>query len=87
VNECKPLPLIKMQRFTRLRAIASSRVTRHHAMHIRRTAENQGLTPAHFKAQLEDLRDTSLTLELNLSTFGPHPRINMGWVGRKVSFS
>jgi len=30
----------------------------------------QGLTLAHFKAQLEDLRDTSLTLEPNLSTFG-----------------
>jgi hypothetical protein len=35
----------------------------------------QGLTLAHFKAQLEDLRDTSLTLELNVSTFGPHPRL------------
>ena len=29
---------------------------------------HQGLTLAHFRAQLEDLRDTSLTLELNLST-------------------
>jgi hypothetical protein len=28
----------------------------------------QGLTLAHFRAQLEDLRDTSLKLELNLST-------------------
>jgi len=25
-----------------------------------------------FRAQLENLRDTSLTLELNLSTFGTH---------------
>ena len=35
---------------------------------------DQGLTLAHFRAQLENLRDKSLTLELNLSTFGKHPR-------------
>jgi hypothetical protein len=34
------------------------------------TPRGQGLTLAHFTAQLEDLRDTSLTLELNGSTFG-----------------
>jgi hypothetical protein len=34
----------------------------------------QGLTLAHFRAHLEDLRDTSLTLEPNFSTFGTHPR-------------
>jgi len=38
-------------------------------------AETQGLTLAHFKAQLEDLRDTLLTSELNLSTFGTHSRL------------
>jgi hypothetical protein len=32
----------------------------------------QGLTLAHFRAQLEDLRYTSLTLELNLGTYGTH---------------
>jgi hypothetical protein len=47
----------------------------------------QGLTLAYFKAQLEDLRDTSLTLELNLSTFAPHPWVNFACVGEKVSFS
>jgi hypothetical protein len=35
-------------------------------------AYQQGLTLPHFTPQLEDLRDTSLTSELNLSTFGPH---------------
>ena len=35
----------------------------------------QGLTLAHFRAQLEDLQDISLTLELNLSTFGTHPAL------------
>ena len=45
----------------------------------------QGLTLAHFKAQLEDLRDTSLTLELNLSIFGQPPRVNLGYMGDKVS--
>jgi len=47
----------------------------------------QGLTLAHFKAQLEDLRDTLLTLELNLSTFGTHARVNLGYTGEIVSFS
>jgi len=35
----------------------------------------QGLTLAHFRAQLEGLRDTLLMLELNLSTLGTHPRV------------
>ena len=47
----------------------------------------QGLTLAHFTAQLEDLRDTSLTVELNLSTFGTHPRVRLGQIGDKVSLS
>ena len=41
-------------------------------------ASNQGLTLVHLRAQLEELRDTSLTLELNLSTFGTHPRVIWG---------
>jgi len=45
----------------------------------------QGLPLVHFSAQLEDLWDTSLTFELNLSTFGPHPRVNLGCVGDRVS--
>jgi hypothetical protein len=51
------------------------------------TGKRQGLTLAHFKAQREDLRDTSLTLQLNLSTFGPRPRINLGHMGDKLSSS
>jgi len=50
-------------------------------------AQDQGLTLAHFTAQLEDLPDTSLTSELNLGTFGTHPRINLGHVRDKVSLS
>jgi hypothetical protein len=49
------------------------------------TAHRQGLTLAHFRAQLEDLRDTSLKLELNLSTFGTHSRVGMVYMGVKVS--
>jgi hypothetical protein len=45
----------------------------------------QGLTLAHFTAQLEDFQDTSLTLELNLSTFGTHPWVKLGYMGDKVS--
>jgi hypothetical protein len=41
----------------------------------------QGLTLAHFTAQLEDLRDTSLTSELKLSTLGTHPRVYLGYMG------
>ena len=36
----------------------------------------------------EDLRDTSLTIELNLSSIGPHPRVKLGCAGdeqRKMS--
>jgi len=47
----------------------------------------QGLTLAHFRAQLEDLRDTSLTFKLNLSTFGTHPRVTLGFMGDTVSLS
>jgi len=47
----------------------------------------KGLTLAHFRAQLEDLRDTSPTIELKLSTFGTHPRVNLGHMGDKGSSS
>ena len=50
-------------------------------------APSQGLTLVHFSAQLEALRDTSLTLELNLSTFETHPRVNLAYMGDKVSLS
>jgi hypothetical protein len=46
---------------------------------------DQGLTLAHFRAQLEDDRDTSLAVELNLSTFETHPRVKLGCKGDKVS--
>jgi len=48
-------------------------------------AARQGLTLAHFRAQLDDLPDTSLTLELNLSILGTHPRVHLGDVGVKLS--
>ena len=54
-------------------------------------ARDQGLTLAHFRAQLEhNLRtfaNTSLTLDLNLSMFGTHSRVNLGYTGDKVSSS
>jgi len=53
----------------------------------KRRASRQGLTLAHFKAQLEDLLDTSLTLKLNLSNFGPHPGVNLGYMGNDISLS
>jgi len=51
------------------------------------SSSNQGLTLAHFRAQLEDIRDTSLSSELNLSTCGTHSRVTLGCMGDKVSLS
>jgi len=51
------------------------------------TTTQQRLTLVHFSAQLEDLRDASLTLELILSIYGQHPRVNLDYVGDKVSLS
>jgi len=50
-------------------------------------AADQGLTLAHLRAQLEGLRDTLLNLELNVSTFGTHPRVDLGYVGDKGSLN
>ena len=47
----------------------------------------QGHTLAHSSAQLQDLQDTSLTFELNLSTIGPHPWVNLDCMTDKVSLS
>jgi len=47
----------------------------------------QGLTLVHYSAQLEDLRNTSLTVELNLRTPWTHPRVKLDDMGDKVSFS
>jgi len=45
----------------------------------------QGLTLAHFRSQLEDLRDSSLTADFNLSTFRTHPWVSLGYMGDMVS--
>jgi len=50
-------------------------------------SSRHGLTLAHCNVQLEDLRDTSLTLELHLSSFGPYSRFNSGYKEDKVSLS
>jgi len=62
VDECEPLPVFCS---SAANATVSPTVT-------------QGRALIHFRAQLEDLRDTSLTLQLNLSTFGTHPRVILG---------
>ena len=36
---------------------------------------------------LRTFGNTSLTLELNLSTIGTHSRVNLGYMGDNVSFS
>jgi hypothetical protein len=50
-------------------------------------AAGRGLHSLTSELNLRTFRKTSLPLELNLSTSGPHPRINLGYVGNKVSLS
>jgi hypothetical protein len=47
----------------------------------------QGLTLARFRAQLDDLWEHIAHVELILSTFGTHPRVNLGYMGGKVSLN
>jgi len=51
------------------------------------SSSSQGLTHAHFTAKLEDLRETLIPLDLNLSTFGTGPRVTLGYKGDTVSLS
>jgi hypothetical protein len=76
VDECKPLPGSSSGH--------CSLATSTSALASLLAARGQGLTLAHFRAQLEDLRDTSLTFELNMGTFGSHPRVQLGHMGDKV---
>ena len=48
---------------------------------------DQGLTLAHFRAQLGAFGNTSFTLEHNLSTLGTQQQVNMGCMWDKVSLS
>jgi len=82
VDECKPLLYGIKLSSKKYQSTVALRITVIGEAHLR-----QGLTLAHFKAQLEDLRDTSLTLELKLSTFGTHPRLTWGYAGDTVSLS
>jgi hypothetical protein len=52
-----------------------------------RHQEAGAYTRSHHKLNLRTFGNTTLTLELNLSAFGRHPRVNLGCVGDKVSFS
>ena len=81
VEECKPLPSSRAPPSTSRKPPASAPNA------SSAVASHQGLTLAHFRAQLEDLRNTSLTLELNMSTFGTHPRVHLAYMGDKVSLS
>jgi hypothetical protein len=55
---------------SRSAAESSTKTHEQSAALTNRTASIQVLTVAHFRAQLEEPRDTSLTLEVNLNTFG-----------------
>jgi hypothetical protein len=47
----------------------------------------RGLHSLTSEFNLRTFRNTSLTLELNLSTLGTHQRVNLGQTGEKVSLS
>jgi len=78
VDECKPLTCGSTRTWWWKR-LGRSR--------FRPTTPRQGLTLAHFTAQFEDLRGTSITFELNVSTFGTHPRVSWVYMGHYVSLS
>jgi len=48
---------------------------------------DRGLHSLTSELNFEDLQDTSLTIELNLSTFGTHPRVKLSSMGDKVRLS
>ena len=50
-------------------------------------ASGRGLHSLTSELNLRTFGNTSLTLNLNLSTYGPHPRIYLGYTGDKVSLS
>jgi hypothetical protein len=47
----------------------------------------RGLHSLISQLNLRTFGNTSLTLELNLGTFGPHPRVDLAYVGDTVSLS
>ena len=47
----------------------------------------RGLHSLTSQLNLRTFRNTSLTLELNLSTFGIRPRVNLGYIGDTISLS
>ena len=47
----------------------------------------RGLHSFTSELNLSTFRDTSLTLEFNLSTLGTHPRVRLCYMGHNVSFS
>jgi len=49
--------------------------------------DGKALHPLTSELNLRTFGNTLLTLELNLSTLGTHQRINLGYIGDKVSLS
>jgi hypothetical protein len=47
----------------------------------------RGLHSLTSQLNLRNFKNTSLPLELNLSTFGTHPRVDFGHMGGTVSLS
>ena len=90
MDECKLLPCHRSSRPSDPTLYTSSLWpgavgTTHSPSTQSRCPSTQGLTLLHFRAQLEDFRDTSLTLELNLSTFGTHAQVSLGYMGDTFS--
>jgi hypothetical protein len=52
-----------------------------------KTDVGRGLHSFSFQLNLRTIGNTLLPLELNLSTFGPHPRVTLGHMWDKVSLS
>jgi hypothetical protein len=81
VNECKPLPQgggagVPGRVQAQGAGCALQRV--HQLPHLHVGVQGRGLHSSTFQLNLRPLNNASLTVELNLSTFGTHPLVN--WV-------
>jgi len=87
VDECKPLECTRPRPCLDGAATLISCRSDFLGMRSSASSGEQGLTLTHSRAQFEDLRDASLTVELTLNIFGTHRRATLSYMGVKVSLS
>ena len=83
MDECKPLP----QNLSAVEAAEASAATSAGWYTVSVPPWNQGLILAHFKAQLEDLREHIAPDRAQLVHLPTHPPLNLSCMGDKVCIS